>query len=220
MLGNLIAQDPALDDFFHVLEYYWTELREEAGPQEVLMLEDGSVDDPYVGHHVVAADDSEGPDMNESLEALPSDEVAPMLELAPLTPETLVSEPGSCNPHKEPEPLPPPEAALSQCSSENPMMPEQAPPSTFENPGPIPEPLPLASQASPTAPSAEDPGKKAEVAAVTPTEAPCEPAPSTPKLQKLPRFEIPGPEHERTLLKAQMDQQIAALRPGWNDFRF
>ena len=43
-----IAQDASLEDFFHILEWYWTELRVDPAPDdgEMLMLEDGSVNDP------------------------------------------------------------------------------------------------------------------------------------------------------------------------------
>ena len=91
-----------------------------------------------------------------------------------------------------------------------------APPSTWGNPDENLELVPPASESS--GHTLSSPGKIAEVAVSTPAGSLGEPAPSTPeqrpKLQKLPQFVIPGPEHERDLLKAQMDQQIAALRPG------
>ena len=54
-----IAQDASLEDFFHILEWYWTELRVDPAPDdgEMLMLEDGSVNDPYVDDE---AEDDDG----------------------------------------------------------------------------------------------------------------------------------------------------------------
>ncbi|CAE7029543.1 HERC1 [Symbiodinium sp. CCMP2592] len=233
--GASRPRDPALEDFFHILEWYWTELRtdDDVAP-DMLMLEDGSVDDPYVGDasdgHVLA-DDSGAPILDESAES------ATTLALGALTPAAS----DSSNPDPEPEatdcsnpePLPLPEASHS--SNPEPLPLPEASHSSNPEPLPLPEashssnpeplPLPKAILSNPFKgekpdkvpepaarenPNATPPGKIAQTAPPSPGE----PAPSTPKpkLAKLPHFEIPGPEHERALLKAQMEQQIAALR--------
>ena len=214
----VVAQDTALDDFFHILEWYWTELRTDDGPGdgELLMLEDGSVEDPYVDGDLEDEDSSREPVMNDS-----SDEPGATLELEAPLPEA----PPSDAPHAPPIDQAPP----SEPTSDPPSEPPQATPSepSPENPTRIAEPLPMEDEAPPSTMETPDKStlsseKPGEIAQVPPSwRAPAgstEPAPSTPKqppkLHKLPQFEIPGPEHERELLRAQMDQQIAALRLG------
>ena len=203
-----IAQDASLEDFFHILEWYWTELRVDPAPDdgEMLMLEDGSVNDPYV--------DDEAEDDDGALDAVMDAPGEPAALDGPPEPEAPTPEdpPSPSEPSSSLPPLQAPPGEPTRDKLDN----IPAPPSTWGNPDENLELVPPASESSWH--TLSSPGKIAEVAVSTPAGSLGEPAPSTPeqrpKLQKLPQFVIPGPEHERDLLKAQMDQQIAALRPG------
>ncbi|CAE7223344.1 HERC1, partial [Symbiodinium sp. CCMP2592] len=237
--------DQTLDDFFHILEWYWTQLREEdpEGPTELLMLEDGSVDDPYTDSAVDAVDSSTSAAVNDnSSDAALSD--ATTLQLAPLTPPASTDDSLACNPETVPEPVPPPEALPSDpCDPEPVSAPEALPSDPCDpepvsapaaissdpngcNPVKVPEPL-SAPEALPNnpghcnpnevltaPPSSKNPGEVAQMSPSTLKEDPSQSEPCTPqqhKLAKLPQFQISDQEDQRALLKAQMDQRIAAL---------